>query len=289
MQLGKIGIWSTTLRRADPTEISEAAAELDELGFGTLWISGGAGGPLFDDVERLLRATERAVVATGVLNLWSHEPADVAAEHARLSAAYGRRIMLGIGVSHGPMVSRLDGAVYAKPLAKTRQYLDALDATPVPVPVAERLLGALGPRMLELARERSAGAHPYLVTVDHTAFARRVLGDDALLAPEQMVILDDDSTSARESARAHLERYLRLPNYTNNLMKFGLSEDDLLGGGSDRLVDAVVAWGDLDAVASRIEEHLDAGADHVGIQVLRRDAGSMPRNEWRQLAQFLDG
>jgi probable F420-dependent oxidoreductase len=286
MKLGKVGIWSAPLRRGDPGEICDAAAELEEVGFESLWIPGSSGGPIFGDVERLLEATKSAVIGTSVLNLWAYEPAEVGAECARLAAAHGNRFLLGIGVSHGPMVAKM-GEVYEKPLAKTRRYLDALDAPPNPVPADGRVLAALGPRMLELARDRAAGAHPYLVTPEHTAFARSVLGDGPLLAPVQMVLLDDASTSARETARAHLARYLELPNYTNNLLKFGLTPDDLLDGGTDRFVDAAVAWGNLDAIARRIDEHLAAGADHVALQVVRPNGSELARDEWRRLARLI--
>jgi probable F420-dependent oxidoreductase len=168
-----------------------------------------------------------------------------------------------------------------------REYFDQLDAASPRVPQGERALAALGPKMLELARERTAGAHPYLVSPEHTAAAREVLGDGPLLAPEQKVVLETDPDTARAVARQHLAVYLRLPNYTNNLLRTGFSEDDLAGGGSDRLVDGIVVWGDLDAVAGRVRAHHDAGADHVCLQVLLADAPVFPRPEWRRLAGAL--
>jgi probable F420-dependent oxidoreductase len=286
MELGRVGIWSGQLRRADPSAITEAAAELDELGFGAIWIPGGHGGDVFGDVSRLLAATKTATIATGILNVWMHTPDETAAGHATLTAEHPGRFLLGLGVSHEPPVTN-SGQTYARPLTKMRGFLDALDAAGPPVPAGERMLAALGPRMLELARDRSAGAHPYLVNPDHTATARAVLGDGPLLATEVMVVLDDDPEQARAVARQHLSRYMVLPNYTNNFLRHGFTEDDLLDGGSDRLVDGVIGWGDLDTIAARIAEHHSAGADHVCIQVLQADAAALPRDAWRRLADVM--
>jgi probable F420-dependent oxidoreductase len=288
MELGRIGIWSGQLRRGDPEQTRDAAAELDQLGFFGLWIPGGAGGDVLGDADRLLGATKRAVVATGILNVWMHEPADVAAGHARLTSEYPGRFLLGLGVSHAPLVERTD-QIYRRPLAKMIEYLDRLDAASPPVPRSERALAALAPRMLELARDRTAGAHPYLVNPEHTAMARGVLGAGPLLAPEQKVVLDTDADRARGVARQHLERYLQLPNYTNNFLRTGFSEEDLAGGGSDRLVDGLVAWGDVDAIAARVKAHHDAGADHVCLQVLLADDTALPLAEWRRLGEALLG
>jgi probable F420-dependent oxidoreductase len=283
MELGRVGIWSGQLRRADPSAITEAAAELDELGFGSIWIPGGHGGDVFGDAARLLAATTSATVATGILNVWMHTPEETATGHAALTGEHPGRFLLGLGVSHEPAVTN-SGQTYARPLAKMRDFLDALDAAAPPVPTGERMLAALGPRMLELARDRSAGAHPYLVTPDHTAIARAALGDGPLLATELMIVLDADPEAARVIARQHLSRYMVLPNYTNNFLRLGFTEDDLLDGGSDRLVDGLIAWGDLDAITARIGEHHAAGADHVCIQVLQADAAALPRDAWRRLA-----
>jgi probable F420-dependent oxidoreductase len=283
MELGRFGIWSGQLRRADPAAIDEAAAELDELGFGAIWFPGGHGGDVFGDAARLLEATSRATVATGILNVWMHTPTETATGHATLNREHPGRFLLGLGVSHEPAVTN-SGQVYERPLAKMRGFLDSLDAAEPAVPVGERMLAALGPRMLELARDRTAGAHPYLVTPDHTATARGVLGDGPLLATEVMVVLDDDAERARAVARQHLSRYMALPNYTNNFLRHGFDEDDLLDGGSNRLVDGLIAWGNLDAIAARIGEHHDSGADHVCIQILQADAAALPREAWRRLA-----
>jgi probable F420-dependent oxidoreductase len=284
MRLAGVGVWSGELRRhEDDGERREAAAELEELGYATLWVPGGAGGPVFHDVNVLLDATREVSVATGILNIWRHDPEETAAERAELDDAYEGRFLLGLGVSHAPIIDE-----YAKPLTAMRDYLDSLDAAAPSVPKEERVLAALGPKMLELARDRSAGAHPYLGTAEHTRRAREVLGADALLAPELGVILENDERRAREVARFQLGRYMQLPNYVNNWRRLGYGDDDLANGGSDRLIDDLIGWGDVEAIAERIEEHFDAGADHVCIQVLRREgAEGLPRDEWRELSGAL--
>jgi probable F420-dependent oxidoreductase len=215
-----------------------------------------------------------------------HQADDIAAGHARLDAAHPGRVLLGLGVSHGPLIDR-NGPRYGRPLAVMDAFLDGLDSASPPVPVAERVLAALGPKMLERARDRAAGAHPYLTTPDHTAGARAILGPDRLLAPEIMVVVDDDPTRARAIARQTLSGYLpRLPNYANNLRRSGFGDDDLAEGLSDRLVDALVPAG-LEAIAGRVREHLDAGADHVCLQVLTQRPTELPRTEWRALGQLV--
>jgi probable F420-dependent oxidoreductase len=285
MDLGPVGIWAPQLRYGDAGAIQETAAELEQLGYGALWIPGGVGGDIFGDSERLLTATRRVVVATGILNIWMHDASSVAEGHHRLTSVHPHRFLLGLGVSHAALVDRTDH--YEKPLAKMVGYLDALDAAPDPVPAPERALAALGPRMLELARDRTAGAHPYLVTPEHTRLARSVLGTGPLLAPEQKVILDTDAGRARAMAREQLALYFQLPNYTNNLLRSGFSEADLTDGGSDRVIDGIVAWGDADAIAARVREHHDAGADHVCVQVLTSSRAEAPHDEWRRLAPAL--
>jgi probable F420-dependent oxidoreductase len=280
--LGPIGIWSLELRFGDRGEAHEAAAELDQLGYGALWIPGGVGGDVLGDVAGLLAAAPRAAIATGILNIWKHEPADIGAWWAGRSPADHARVMLGLGVSHGPII----GEAYAKPLEAMSRYLDGLDAAGVPE--ERRCLAALGPKMLDLSAARSAGAHPYLVPATHTAQARERLGADALLAPEVGVVLETDPGRAREIARQALANYLRLPNYLNSWRRLGFSEEDVQG--SDRLIDALFAWGSLEQIAARVREHLDAGADHVCLQVVSAPSGSgiaFPRQAWRELAQAL--
>jgi len=250
-------------------------------------VPGGAGGDVFDAVGALLDATSRVTVATGIVNLWMHSPSETAGAHARLTEAHPDRFLLGIGVSHAPLVDAQEPGRYRAPLAAMRDYLDALDRADPAVPVDERALAALGPRMLELARERSLGAHPYLVTPDHTRQARTVLGEGPVLAPEQAVVLDTDPAAAREVARAHLAIYLGLPNYVNNLLRLGFDERDVQDGGSDRLVDGLVAWGDERAIARRVADHRAAGADHVCVQVLSTDLREPSRSAWRALAAVL--
>lgn len=288
MDLHGTGVWSGGLRFGDRHAARDAAAELDALGYTAIWIPGGVGGDVFGDSAALLEATERAVVATGILNLWMHEVADVATGHAALTAAHPGRFLLGVGVSHSALVDRAEPGRYHHPIAVTRAFLDQLDAATPPVPVAEMALAALGPKMLELARDRTRGAHPYLANPDHTRFARDILGDGPLLMPEQPVVLETDPSVAREVARAHFTVYLTLPNYVNNLKRIGFTDDDVSGGGSDRLVDGIVAWGDEAAIARRVQEHFDAGADHVCIQVLTpRGMQSLPLDQWRALAPAL--
>ncbi|HEX3899492.1 MAG TPA: LLM class F420-dependent oxidoreductase [Mycobacteriales bacterium] len=279
------GIWAAQLRYGDGGAIREMAAELEELGYSALWIPD-VGGDLFSSVELLLDATERTTIATGILNLWMHPAEETAQQHTRLTAAHGDRFLVGIGVSHQPLVDRKEAGRYQKPLAAMRTYLDGLDEADEPLPRDRRVLAALGPKMLELASDRAAGAHPYNVTPEHTAIAREALGPDALVATELAVALTTDSSVARAAARQHLAIYLDLPNYTNNLLRLGFADDDFTDGGSDRLIDALVAWGDEGAIAARVEEHRDAGADHVCIQVVNEGAGA-PRDQWRALAAAL--
>jgi probable F420-dependent oxidoreductase len=282
-KLNGIGIWSAGLRYGDPAATASAAAELERLGYSAVWVPD-VGGDVFASVGNLLAATQRLSIATGILNLWLHEATDTAEQFARLTGEHGPRFLLGIGVSHAPFVDMMETGRYQQPLARTREYLDAIDATPTPVPTANRVLAALGPKMLELARTRAGGAHPYLVTPDHTATARAALGPDPLLAPEQAVALETDPSAARATARKHLAGYLALPNYANNWKRLGFTDDDVAAGGSDRLVDALVAWGDEAAVMRRVDDHFAAGADHVCIQVLGNDPLVMPLDDWRRLA-----
>ena len=285
MKLSGVGIWSSQLRYGDQAEAAEAAAELEELGYSALWIPD-VGGRVFDSVQHLLSSTTRTVIATGILNLWMHEPADVARSYGSLTADHGDRFLLGIGVSHAPLIDSKQPGRYRKPLAATRSFLDGLDEAEQPVPVDRRVLAALGPKMLELAKSRSAGAHPYLVTPEHTAIAREALGSGPLLLPEQTVILCENRETARPIGTAWMQSYLALPNYANNLLRLGFSEDDLASV-SDRLFDAIIAWGDEDAILRRVREHQEAGADHVCIQALEADPRAFPREQWRRLAAAL--
>jgi probable F420-dependent oxidoreductase len=288
MELSGTGIWSAGLRYGDAGQAAEAAAELEDLGYSALWVPD-VGGDLFGAVDRLLGATGSVTIATGILNLWMHEPADSASTHARFTAQHGDRFLVGIGVSHAPLIDAGEPGRYRKPLAAMRAYLDGLDAAEPPLPVDRRVLAALGPKMLALAGERTAGTHLYNVTPEHTAAARSALGDGALVLPEHAVAFTKDADEARQWGRAHLAGYLGLPNYTNNLRRAGFGDADLADGGSDRLVDALVAWGDEATIAAKVGEHRSAGADHVCIQVLGPDAMGFPLDTWRRLAPALTG
>lgn len=284
-RLGGTGIWSSALRYGDPARIAEAATELEALGYSALWIPD-VGGDLFSSVEVLLGATTRVTVATGILNLWMHSPEETAAEHHRLSVEHGDRFLVGIGVSHAPLIDAKEPGRYRKPLTAMAGFLDGLDSAPVPLAAERRVLAALGPKMLELARTRAAGAHPYNVTVEHTAAARAAVGDGALVLPELAVALTTERDTAHRLGRAHLEHYLALPNYTNNLRRLGFGDDDFAGGGSARLIDALVAWGDEATIRARVDEHRAAGADHVCVQALS-DEAPFPMAAWRALGPAL--
>ncbi len=286
-RLGRIGLWEHRLRYGDPAVAEQAVRRAEELGYTAVWVPD-VGGDLFADLERLLGATERIVVATGILNTWLRDAVEVAARRAEWPSAWQARLLAGLGVSHAALVDAAEPGRYRAPLSHMRAYLDALDAAVPPLPAADRVLAALGPRMLELARDRTAGAHPYNVTPEHTAFARAVLGPGPILAPEQAVVLEEDRSEARRLGRAHLAIYLGLPNYTNNLRRLGFGDDDFADGGSDRLVDALVARGSAARVAARVRDHFDAGADHVCVQVLCPDAAAVADRAWRELAETFE-
>ena len=287
-RLAGTGIWSSTLRYGDPHRAAALASELESLGYSALWIPD-VGGDLFGPLANLLGATSTATIATGILNVWMHTPEEAAAEHARLTAEHGPRLLCGIGISHRPFIDHVnEPGTYQKPVATMAAYLDGLDAAPVPLAADDRVIAALGPKMLELARARAAGTHPYLVTPELTHNARQGIGN-GLVASEQGVVLETDPTRAREIARMHLKTYLGLPNYANNWKRQGFTDADIADGGSDRLVDALVAWGDEAAIAARVQEHRAAGADHVCVQVLTSDPRAFPAAEWRALAPALVG
>jgi probable F420-dependent oxidoreductase len=287
MQLTGIGVWSAQLRYGEAGLIAQTAAELDELGYRALWIPD-VGGDVLGAVELLLRSAPSATIATGILNIWMHEPAEVAGRRASWSDDWRARFLLGLGVSHAPLIGHGNPGRYTRPYSKMVEYLDGLDTAADPVPSEARVLAALRPRMLGLARDRAAGIHPYFVPPEHVHHARDIIGPDPTIAVELAVVLDTDPTTARVTARRHTAIYTTLPNYTNNLRTFGYDDRDFVDGGSDRLVDAIVAWGDLDAVGRRVTAMRDAGADHVCVQVIRAD-DETPRTEWRELAGALLG
>jgi probable F420-dependent oxidoreductase len=271
MQLGAIGIWR---RRHDGVE---GVAEIEALGYGALWVGGS---PSVAQARAFLERSSTITVATGILNVWQHEPADVAAQRAELVRAFPGRFLLGIGVGHPEAT-----AEYSSPLARMRAFFDGLDAAPQPVPRGERVAAALGPRMLALAAQRSLGTHTYFVTVDHTRFAREQLGPDALVAPELAVVVETDAEAARTAAREYAGPYLGRRNYTNNLLRFGFTERDIADGGSDRLIDAVIPHGSAEQIAETVRAHREAGADHVALQPLGH--GAAPVADYEALARAL--
>ena len=274
-RLGPVGVWSGLLRRAGAAEERGAVARIESLGYTSLWTGEGIGGKeAFAHAAMVLAASTTLVAGTGIANLWARHPATMQGAAATVGAAWPGRFVLGVGVSHAPMVDR-SGQAYARPLERMSRYLEEMDAAVADAPATTvavpRILAALRPKMLELARDRADGAHPYFVPPEHTPQARAVLGPDKLLIPEQAVVLSTDPDQARRAARQHMDMYLRLPNYVNNLRRLGYSDDDLAGGGSDRLVDAIVAWGDEGAIAARVADLRAGGADHVLLQPLADD------------------
>ncbi|WP_327104119.1 TIGR03620 family F420-dependent LLM class oxidoreductase [Nonomuraea glycinis] len=270
-RMGRVGVWNGTLGGESAAFEREAAAEVERLGFKTLWIGETpTGKEALVHSALLLGATQQLMVATGIASIWGRDATAAANGADALAEAFDGRFVLGLGVSHAPAVAAR-GHDYSRPVSAMRTYLDAMDATkyagPLPEP-APRLLAALRPNMLELAAQRAQGAHPYFVPVEHTARARAVLGPEPILAPEQTVVLDTDPARARRTARRFMSLYLALPNYVNNLRELGWSDEDFADGGSDALVDAIVAWGEPDKIIDRVRAHLDAGADHVCIQPL---------------------
>ena len=285
MDLGRVGVWwSGSWHVADDPTV-DPAAELESLGYGALWASGGFDPGLSPVYGQLLASTKRMAVASGIVSMWTGAPGDVGPAVAELESRFPGRFLLGIGASHAAVVGD-----YARPYSHMVAYLDALDALPTPVPVERRALAALGNRMLELAAQRAAGAHPYFVPLEHTVRARSILGPSPLLAPEVAVVLETDPAAARVLAREYASLYLSLPNYTQNLRTFGYGDEDIDDGGSDRLIDAVIPWGSATTIAARIREHHDAGADHVCLQVV--SAGGLsrfPLAQYRELAEVFFG
>ena len=293
IDIGRVGIWTGTLDAVPSSEAQQVARRLEELGFPTLWIPETIGRDPFVTATLLLGATSTLKIATGIANIYARDAVTMANTQRSLEEAFPGRFLLGLGVSHHHLVDRVRHHDYSKPYSKMVQYLDDMDkAIFLAVGPTERpptVLAALGPKMLRLAGERAAGAHPYFVPVEHTATAREILGDGPVLAPEQMVVLDTDLESARAVARKGMAVYLRAPNYVNNLKRFGFTDDDIADGGSDRLVDAIVACGDVQTAQDRVQAHFDAGATHVCVQVLQDDLTAVPEGAWRELAAALAG
>ncbi|MEU6355722.1 LLM class F420-dependent oxidoreductase [Streptomyces sp. NPDC047072] len=280
--VGRFGVWNGGALRSEDAdrraELAETAAELEELGFGALWLGGNSAA---HHALPLVEATSRIVVGTSIQSIWQYEAAEAAAAFQGLESAHPGRFALGLGVSHAKLADQ-----YRRPYSALVDYLDALDEAGVPAD--RRLLAALGPKSVELARDRAAGTIPYLISAEQVAHSRELLGEGPLLAPELKVVLEADPGRARALARDYLAIYLGLPNYTNNFLRNGFTEEDFEGGGSDRLVDAVYAWGTDARIRARIDDFIAAGADHVALQIVNgapRDA--IPREEWRRLADLL--
>jgi probable F420-dependent oxidoreductase len=287
-RLGRVGVWSSAVANRPAAELREALPEVEALGYSAIWVGEAFSRENLSSSALALSWTEDLVVATGITSIYARDPSATRAGAATLGEAFPGRFVLGLGVSHGHAVE-LRGQTYGPPLATMRAYLDGMEGAvyrgPEPSERVPVVLAALGPRMLDLARDRTDGAHPYFVPVEHTAQARERLGPGKLLAPEQAVILTDDESRARELAREHVAFYMAAPNYRNSMLRLGFEEAELEDGGSDRLRDAIVAWGDEGAIRDRVKAHLDAGADHVCIQTL--PSGELDLEALRRLAPAL--
>ncbi len=292
VDLGRVGIWYGGVDALATPDARRAAQVVEELGFGALWVAEAVGRDPFVSSGVLLAATNTLKFATGIANIYARDPMTMVAGQKTLAEAYPGRFLLGLGVSHAHLVSNVRKHDYSKPYSYMVDYLDRMDTALFmakgPDDDGGRVLAALGPKMLELSATKANGAHPYFATPEHTATARAVMGADALLAPEQMVVLETDPTEARRIARQGMSVYMRAPNYLNNLRRLGFGDGDFTDGGSDRLVDAIVAWGSEEQIAARVAEHHAAGADHVCVQVLQ-DGMAMPEAQWRRLAPALLG
>jgi probable F420-dependent oxidoreductase len=292
MDIGRYGIWTNVLDAHPSSTGREAAQLVEQLGFSALWLPEATGRDPFVTASLMLAATSRLVVATGIANVYARDAMTMKACQLSLHEAFPDRFLLGLGVSSPVLVEKVRGHQYGKPFSYMAEYLRSMDSAVYnaagPKQDPGRVLAALGPRMLKLSSEAAAGAHPYLTDASHTREARRIIGPDALLAPEQMVVLETDPSAARAIARPAVGFYLRAPGYLANLRRMGFDDSDWADpkAASDRLVDAIVAWGDRDAIAARINAHHEAGANHVCIQVLRADR-EIPAAEWRELAAAL--
>jgi probable F420-dependent oxidoreductase len=293
IDIGRVGIWTGVLDTVPSSEAQRIARRIEELGFPTLWIPETIGRDPFITATLLLSATSTLKVATGIANIYARDALTMANTQRSLEEAFPGRFLLGLGVSHEHLVDRVRHHDYSKPYSQMVRYLDEMDgALFMAVGPADRpatVLAALGPKMLKLAGEKADGAHPYFVPVEHTAQARDILGPEPILAPEQMVVLETDRTKALEVARAGMAIYLRAPNYLNNLLRLGFTDDDFADGGSERLADAIVAMGTVDTVRDRVQAHVDAGASHVCVQVLSGDFTTVPEGAWQDLAAALAG
>ncbi len=286
LNLGRVGLWAFDFDLQPMKTAQSAVARIEEMGFGTVWVPEAVGREPFASTSLLLSATQNLILATGIASLHARTAMTMQAGWKTVTEAFPERFVLGIGVSHQPMVEGVHGNSYDKPYSKMVQYLDAMDRgmyfASQPSTQPRRMLAALGPKMLKLAAERTMGAHPYFVPVEHTAVARQAIGADAMLAPETAVVFETDPVKARDIARQHMKTYLGLPNYTNNLKRLGWTQADI-DGPTDALVDAIVGWGSTEQVVARIKAHLDAGANHVCVQVLTDTPGVLPLAQWKEL------
>ncbi len=285
MDLGRTGVWYFTDALA-ARDAAAVARRIEELGYAALWIPETVGRDPFAHAAWLLASTERLIVATGIANIYHREPGVTLQAQKTLAEQSDDRFLLGLGVSHKPLVEGLRGLAYGKPVATMRDYLAKMAASPFsaiePGAKPPTVIAALGPRMLELARDATDGAHPYFTSPAHTRMAREILGPDKWLCVEQKVVMETDPDKARTLARATARTYLGLPNYRNNWRRMGLAEDDLEAEGSDRFIDETFAWGDADAIRRRVGEHFDAGASHVCIQPVNR-RGRFGEMDWETL------
>ena len=271
MHLGRLGVWAS-IDGMTAAAAASFAQRVEAWGYGALWVPESRGRNVLVIAGWLLANTRTLVVATGIANIYARDPQATASGQLALAELSGGRFLLGLGVSHVPLVEGLRGHTYGKPVETMRGYLEAMRratyAAPPPAEAPKTVIAALGPKMLALAGSNADGAHPYLVAPSHTGEARRILGPGKLLCPEQTVLAETDPARTRRIGRAWLGRYLEMVNYRNNLLRLGLAASDFAGGGSDRLADAVIAWGDAATIRRRVDEHWAAGADHVCIQAL---------------------
>lgn len=290
MKLGKLGVWYFTDTQS-AAQAAQTVQRIEKIGYGTLWIPETVGRNPFVHAAWLLANTTTLNLATGIANIYHREPGVTLAAQNTLAEQSGGRFLLGLGVSHKPLVEGVRGLTYGKPVATMKDYLEKMDRSPYhsikPEAAPPRVIAALGPKMLEVARDHCAGAHPYFSSPDHTRMARAILGPDKLLCVEQKVILETDPAKARQLARDVAQIYINLPNYRNNWLRMGLTEADLADGGSDHFIDTTFAWGDVDTVKQRLREHFDAGANHVCIQPVNPN-GVFGDLHWQALEALVD-
>jgi probable F420-dependent oxidoreductase len=293
VDIGKVGIWTFAFDQLPNAQAQELASDVEQMGYGAVWVPEAVGKDPLVHAGLLLSATSRLVLATGIASIYARDPMAMKQGQSTLTEAFPDRFLLGLGVSHAPMVEGMRGHTYGKPVTAMRAYLDAMESAlymgAAPTTAPQTVIGALGPNMLALAGERTQGVHPYNVTPEHTAQAREIVGPGKIVATEMAVAMTTDPAAAREAGRAHLAIYLGLPNYVNNLRRLGFGDDDFVDGGGDRLIDGLVAWGTPDQIAARVREHHDAGADHVCLQVLAERGGPAPVEQWRTLAPAVLG